>query len=100
ILAPLVNNQKGSHQVLLNKLKRDGFIKVLINDEIYFLENVDSINLDKNKRWNIDLFIDRVRLSNDDDIKSRISSAIEVALEQSNGLISTIVNETKKNTYS
>jgi len=50
ILAPLVNNQKGSHQVLLNKLKRDGFIKVLINDEIYFLENVDSINLDKNKR--------------------------------------------------
>lgn len=100
ILAPLVNNQKGSHQVLLNKLKRDGFIKVLINDEIYFLENVDSINLDKNKRWNIDLFIDRVKLSNDDDIKSRISSAIEVALEQSNGLISTIVNETKKNTYS
>lgn len=100
ILAPLVNNQKGSHQVLLNKLKRDGFIKVLINDEIYFLENVDSINLDKNKRWNIDLFIDRVKLSNDDDIKSRISSAIEVALEQSNGLISTIVNESKKNTYS
>ncbi len=96
ILAPLVNNQKGSHQVLLNKLKRDGFIKVLINDEIYFLENVDSINLDKNKRWNIDLFIDRVKLSNDDDIKSRISSAIEVALEQSNGLISTIVNESKR----
>ena len=48
ILSPIIINEKGSHQTTLIRLKRDGFLRVKINDEIYSLDN--EINLEKNKR--------------------------------------------------
>ncbi|GAA8715298.1 hypothetical protein oki361_18970 [Helicobacter pylori] len=48
ILSPVVINQKGSHQILLAKIKRDGFLRVKINGEIFLLDK--DITLDKNKK--------------------------------------------------
>ncbi|SGA31490.1 Excinuclease ABC subunit A [Chlamydia abortus] len=48
ILSPVVINQKGSHQILLAKIKRDGFLRVKINGEIFLLDK--DIRLDKNKK--------------------------------------------------
>lgn len=83
ILSPVVTNQKGTHQVLLAKLKRDGFLRVKINDEIFSLDK--DITLDKNKKWTIEIIIDRLVL--DSDMHARVSEAIEIALEYSNGLV-------------
>ncbi|WP_373440939.1 excinuclease ABC subunit UvrA [Metamycoplasma equirhinis] len=96
ILAPLVINQKGSHQSLFAKLKREGFLRVKINDHIFTLDN--EISLNKNEHWNIDLVIDRIILNAE--MRSRIAEAIEIALEQANGLVT--IEEVGKscNTYS
>ena len=84
ILSPIIINEKGSHQVTLTRLKRDGFLRVKINDEIYTLDN--EIILEKNKRWTIEIIIDRLVL--DKNLYSRVAEAIEVALNYSNGLVS------------
>ncbi|AWX69302.1 excinuclease ABC subunit UvrA [[Mycoplasma] anseris] len=98
ILSPMVLNEKGSHQFLLNKLKRDGFLRVKINGTIFLLEN--EIVLDKNKKWTIEVVIDRIVLNNEN--KSRVSQAVEIALELSNGLVSLEVIDSKieKQTFS
>ena len=84
ILSPIIINEKGSHQTTLIRLKRDGFLRVKINDEIYSLDN--EINLEKNKRWTIEIIIDRLVLSKE--LYSRVAEAIEIALNYSNGLVS------------
>ena len=96
ILSPVVTNEKGSHQVLLAKLKRDGFLRVKINGEIFELDK--DINLDKNKKWTIELVIDRLVLSPDQ--LSRVSEAIENALEYSNGLVTIEALSKEKRTFS
>ncbi|AZZ65788.1 excinuclease ABC subunit UvrA [Metamycoplasma phocicerebrale] len=98
ILSPIVINQKGSHATILSRLKRDNFLRVLINDEVFELKN--DIQLDKNKKWNIDLVIHRFTLNNIEEKKSEIAEAIEIALEQSNGLVTIDVLGKSKNTYS
>ena len=75
---------KKDHQTTLIRLKRDGFLRVKINDEIYSLDN--EINLEKNKRWTIEIIIDRLVLSKE--LYSRVAEAIEIALNYSNGLVS------------
>lgn len=84
ILSPVVINQKGSHQILLAKIKRDGFLRVKINGEIFLLDK--DITLDKNKKWTIEIVIDRLSLAKDS--LSRISEAIEIALNYSGGFVS------------
>ena len=96
ILSPVVTNEKGSHQVLLAKLKRDGFLRVKINGEIFELDK--DINLDKNKKWTIELVIDHLVLSPDQ--LSRVSEAIENALEYSNGLVTIEALSKEKRTFS
>ncbi|RMA78565.1 excinuclease ABC subunit A [Metamycoplasma subdolum] len=96
ILAPMIINQKGSHQVLLAKLKRDGYIRVKINNDIYNLE--DNIELDKNKKWNISVIVDRFSLS--EETRSRVAEAIEVALEMANGLVTVEVFGKERQTFS
>ncbi|PYF43631.1 excinuclease ABC subunit UvrA [Metamycoplasma alkalescens] len=98
IMSPIVINQKGSFATVLAKLKKEGFLRIKANNEIYELEN--EIKLDKNKKWNIDLIIDRITLSEQQEIKSRISEAIEIALQYSNGLVTIEVLDGIKNTYS
>ncbi|MBN0970695.1 excinuclease ABC subunit UvrA [Mycoplasma phocoeninasale] len=96
ILSPLVINQKGSHQTLLAKLKRDGFLRVKINDEIINLDT--EINLNKNQHWTIELIVDRIVLSSE--IRSRVAEAIEMALEYSHGIIAVEAVGKEKNMYS
>ncbi|VEU59077.1 excinuclease ABC subunit UvrA [Mesomycoplasma neurolyticum] len=83
ILSPLVNNEKGSHQLLIAKLKKEGFVRLKIDDQIISLD--DEINLEKNKKHNISIVVDRVTLTEEN--RSRISEAIDVAAKYSKGLI-------------
>ncbi|MGX9339336.1 excinuclease ABC subunit UvrA [Mycoplasma sp. 1890] len=98
ILSPIINNQKGSFATTLAKLKKDGFLRIKANGTILELEK-DPI-LDKNKRWNIDLIIDRFSLSNDKETMSRVAEAVEIALSYSNGLVTIEVVGGQTNTYS
>lgn len=85
ILSPVVVGKKGTHQDLFIQLKKENFLRVKINNNIYNLDQV--IELDKNKRHDVDIVIDRIVYQNDEAVISRIHDALEVALTHSNGLV-------------
>lgn len=84
ILAPLVRGKKGTHRELLEKIKKDGFVRARINDKFYDLYSIPSLN--RNLRHNIDAVIDRVIVNPAS--KGRISDSVELALSKSAGLVS------------
>ena len=89
IYSPLARQKKGTHKDLLEDTLKNGFIRVRIDNEIKFIEEVDS--LDKNKKHNIDLVIDRFKLNKED--KSRIFDSIETALKWGDNMVIVSVDD-------
>lgn len=83
ILTPIVRGKKGTHKKTINDIKKDGYVRLRIDGENY--ETEDEIELDKNKKHNIDVVIDRIILK--DGIRKRITDSIETGLKLSEGLI-------------
>ncbi len=84
VISKVVNKQKGTHVKLLESLLKDGFTKVEINGEKYELDiDIDTIKLNKNKKHDIDVIVDRMKVS--DDVKARLLTAIETAVEHGHG---------------
>jgi len=84
ILAPLVSGQKGTHDRLFTRLKKDGFARVQVDGDIIQLDEIKPLS--KNKKHTIDVVIDRLVIRQD--IKNRLADSIELALAQSQGLVS------------
>ena len=82
ILAPIVHHDKGTHKELFEKLRKEGYIRVRVDGENRLLE--DEIVLDKNKKHDIDVIVDRIVKQADS--TSRIYDSIETALKLANGL--------------
>ena len=91
ILSPVVDGEKGTHAELLDNLRKDGYARVRINGEIYDLS--EDIKLEKNKKDNIDVIIDRLIIK--EDIRSRLYESLEAATKLSGGkvLVSVIGGE-------
>ncbi|MDM8524845.1 excinuclease ABC subunit UvrA [Desulfococcaceae bacterium HSG8] len=83
ILAPLVSNQKGTHEKLFKSLKKDGFARVRVDEKILEIEAVRK--LDKNKKHSIDVVVDRLVMK--ENIRNRLADSLELALSQSEGLV-------------
>ena len=82
VFAPVIRDKKGEHQKLFDSLLSDGFIRARIDGEIYELD--DPPQLDLRKKHSIDVMIDRLVLSQDN--QSRLADSLEVALNLSKGL--------------
>jgi len=82
ILSPLITAQKGSHEKLFIRLRKDGFARVRVNQEVISLDDIKR--LPKNKKHTIDVVIDRLVVK--PGIKKRLADSIELALAQSQGL--------------
>ncbi len=83
IMAPVVRGRKGEHAKLLENAKRNGFVRVRIDGEVMDIN--EDIKLDKNKKHNIEIVIDRVVIK--EGIESRVSDSIETALKLAEGLV-------------
>ena len=83
ILAPLISGQKGTHEKLFNRLKREGFARVRVDGETLEIEEVSK--LDKNKKHFIDVVVDRLVVK--EKIKNRLADSLELAMSQSDGLV-------------
>ncbi len=81
VLAPIVHGEKGTHKDLIEDLKKDGYTRVIIDDNEYELS--DEISLEKTKKHNIEVVIDRLIIK--EDIRSRLSEAIELSCKLANG---------------
>ena len=83
ILSPIVRGRKGEYRKELEDLVKQGYARVRIDGIIYDLS--EQIKLDKNKKHNIEVVVDRLVMK--EDIKSRLSDSLEVAGNLSGGLI-------------
>ena len=91
ILSPVVREKKGTHKNLFLNLVKKGFVRARVNGEILYLE--DEIDLDKNKKHNIEVVIDRLILKKDDnEFISRLTQSIETGMEVSEGKIIININ--------
>lgn len=95
VMSPVVRAKKGAHEKLFEKLRKSGFVRVEVDDVIYTLD--ETIELDKNKKHNISVVVDRLVLG--DGIDSRLFESIETAIKLSEGLC-IISNDGEKTLYS
>ena len=92
LLSPVVKDKKGTHKNIFLNLFKKGFVRARVNGEVLYLE--DEIELDKNKKHNIEVVVDRLVLKKDNkDFESRLTQSIEASIELSNGKL--IVNDGK-----
>ena len=83
VLAPIIHGEKGTHKELLNGLLKDGYSRVRIDNEDYELEELRE--LEKNKKHNIDVVVDRLIMK--EDIRSRLYGSIETASKLAHGKV-------------
>lgn len=83
LLAPIVRGRKGTHQKTLESIRKDGFVRVRIDGEVYDIN--DDIKLDKNKKHTIEVVVDRIVVK--EGIHQRLTDSLETALELGNGMI-------------
>ncbi len=86
ILAPIVKGRKGEHKTELENAKKNGFVRVRVDGEIYDLNDVPK--LEKNKKHDIEVVVDRLVVR--DDIRTRLTDSIETSAKLTGGI--TVVN--------
>lgn len=87
ILAPLMRGKKGEFQKEFKRLQKEGFVRVRVDGEIR--ELAEEIVLEKNKRHDIDLVVDRLVIK--DDIRKRLRDSLEIASTHAGGLVRIVV---------
>ena len=96
ILAPLVMGRKGEHQKVLDEVKRNGFARVRINGEIFHLS--EEIKLDKNKKHNIEVVVDRMAIK--EGAESRLAESLETSLKLGEGRVKVDIADGEELTFS
>ncbi|MCF7795508.1 excinuclease ABC subunit UvrA [Patescibacteria group bacterium] len=101
ILAPIIRGKKGEYRGTLEKIKKEGYVRVRIDSVIYDIEEALNINIEKNKKHFLEIVIDRLILEEnitkeeEKEEKERIRNSVETALELGDGVI--IINFTEEN---
>jgi excinuclease ABC subunit A len=83
LLAPVVRGRKGEHVKLLEQAKKSGYVRVMVDGSMY--ELTDEIKLDKNKKHNIEIVVDRLSIR--DGIQKRLADSIETTMKLADGLM-------------
>jgi len=83
LMAPIVENRKGTHQERLDKLRQEGFGRVRLNGVIQDLDDVQQ--LPKQKKHTIDVVVDRLVIKPDDTFRVRLTDSVELALKTGQG---------------
>ena len=96
LMAPVVRGRKGTHDKLLEKAKKNGYVRAMIDGNQYELS--EDIKLEKNIKHNIEIIVDRLVVK--EGIEKRLADSIETVLKLSNGLIYVDVIEADRITMS
>lgn len=92
VMAPVVRKQKGAQAKLFENLKKSGFVRVEVDDNIYTLD--EEINLDKNIKHTINVVVDRLVIK--PEIIGRLTESVETALKLTDGLVIALHGEEKE----
>lgn len=83
LLAPVVRGRKGEHVKLFEQARRSGYVRVIVDGNMY--ELTEEIKLDKNKKHNIEIVVDRLMIK--DGIQKRLTDSLENVMDLSEGLV-------------
>ena len=97
VLAPVVRGRKGEFVKQLEEYQKDGFVRARIDGQIYEIGE-DEINIDKKKKHNVDLIVDRLVIK--DGIRSRLTESVEIAMKHANNLVTIDVVGGEEKIYS
>ncbi len=92
LMAPMVTNQKGRHEQLLAKIRKEGFVRIRVNGDIIHVD--ESLQLDKNKKHTIEIVVDRLVVK--PSIKRRLSDSITTAVSLTAGLMLAYLQDTNE----
>ena len=92
VLAPIVRGRKGEFVKQLEQFEKEGFVRARIDGEV--VELSDDIQIDRKKKHNIELIVDRLVIK--DDIRSRLTESVETALKYANNIVIIDDNTHKK----
>jgi excinuclease ABC subunit A len=87
IMAPLVRGRKGEHRNLIEKARRDGFVRARVDGVLHDLDG--RIKIDKKKKHTIEVVVDRLKIGAD--IRWRLADSIETALKMGGGIVSVAI---------
>jgi len=96
ILAPVIRGKKGEHVKIFEDARKNGFVRVRVNGEMRDLS--EDIILDKQKKHNIEIVVDRLVIK--PDIKKRIAEGVEIAFKMSNNLALVDINGAEEMLFS
>ena len=83
ILSPIIRGRKGQYQKELEQIRKSGFVRVRLDGIVYDLS--EKIQIDKNKKHNIEVIVDRLILK--ESVRSRLADSVETATKLSGGLL-------------
>ena len=89
IASPVAKGKKGTFQKEFDDLRKDGFARVMVDGEVYRLD--EEIKLDKNKKHDVFVIIDRIVIKGD--IQKRVTDSVETSLKMTKGLVSIFVDD-------
>lgn len=96
VLAPVVRGRKGEHKKVLEQAKKSGYARVRVDGNIFDLS--ETIDLEKNKKHNIEIVVDRLKIR--ENIKSRLADSLEICCSLSDGLVIIEVDGNEDLTFS
>lgn len=97
ILAPVVRSRKGHYRELFEQIAKQGFLKVRIDDEVQDI--IKGMKIDRYKNHDIEIVIDRLKISNESDNDKRLSETIVTAMYHGDDVLMVLDNETDKVRY-
>ncbi|MDO5716444.1 MAG: excinuclease ABC subunit UvrA [Tissierellia bacterium] len=81
MLAPVIRGKKGEHKSVFESIKKEGYVRVVVDGEVYDMESVPSLS--KNQKHSIEVVVDRIKLK--EDMDKRLTDSLESALELGHG---------------
>jgi len=95
ILGPVIRGKKGEHRGILEEIKKEGFVRVRIDGIIYRTEEAEMKTLDRNKKHNIEVIVDRLVIDKDLE-KARLVDSLEIASKMGRGVVMVNVKNKKE----
>jgi excinuclease ABC subunit A len=93
LMAPIIRGQKGEHRQILQEARQSGYMQVRIDDVFYTFSELDRLVIEKHKKHNIDIVIDKIDFNKKID-KKELRESLAIALELANGLL--IIHDVQK----
>ena len=96
ILAPLVRDKKGEHKNILSNIAKAGYTRARFDKNIYTLEELADMAIDKKKKHNLEIVIDRLKLSKNKEDQARFTEGVEKALDLGSGLVAIATDDSQQ----